>query len=206
MPVREWLRLNMLCCAVLLMGACACGAQPSHYAEQEAYLYRVQSCVAGQMPLEVNYIVDGNPPSLRRVALSLADVDSVIEKLDSVVAGIMKDAMLLAWGDSSADSLLAHGTSGQLQNLSTHFDDQMTDLASHRMSIYFCGQRDDVGGAFFSYLSDYFDRSFSRSGDINFDWLDGVKLRRSHFLMIVVALRLAEIDFDLDDLLATAKR
>jgi hypothetical protein len=163
--------------------------------------YRVTNCARGGLPMEVQFVIDGNPPRLYSAELTEKDIDSVIAKLDSGVASLLKEAGRITWSEHQG------AVAGKYQGpaLEAGLSEAIVTNASRIFGLSFCGDNDSVGSSVFADLATYFSRSYGYDGEKHPVWLDklgpGARSHANGILMVAVALKLAGINYDLSNLL-----
>ena len=163
--------------------------------------YRVTSCVRGGMPMEVQFVVDGNPPRLNGVELTMIEVDRFLAKIDGKVASLLRGAGLSV--SNKFPGIRAGKYSGQ--ELEANLSGAIASHASEVFGLSFCGDKDSIGDAVLADLSMYFSRSYGYGNGKYSAWFNKLKPgARNHatgILMLAVALRLAKVDYDIHTLL-----
>lgn len=203
--MRSSLCILGFCLTMLPLFACAVDDQPrtalAYTADEEAIL-RVESCVRGGMPKEVQFVIEGSPPSLaRQASIDTAEVIAVAEALDAQIAAVLADAAAQAWKD-------VKGTDDpdRFEALLIGFHRTVVATTPQRMALTFCGDQEQVGEAIASAITSWFDRALQPTDESD-------AMRRAlmnigprgttfgaAFLQLAVSLRLAGIDYELDDL------
>lgn len=199
------------CLATLPLLACAMDDPPltaSGYTAEEEAIFRVESCVRGGMPKEVQFITDGSPPSLAdQASIDSAAVVAVSAALDAQIGALLADAAGQVWnGASGIDE------AEKFEDLLFDFHRAIVATAPQRMALAFCGDQEQVGEAIASTLASWFDRALqpTNESDAMRRWLTSIGPRGTAFgaafLQLAVSLRLAGIDYELEELARGFKR
>jgi hypothetical protein len=175
------------------------GEMPDAASEDE--FWRTTFCVAGKLPMEVQFSLADNPVRLEGDRFGLSEVDRIIEQLDIRVAALLKDSATAAWQQTYGNQ--ATKWSSQLTNeLADALVVEIAARAPKSLGIGFCGSSEQVGNAAYAAIFGYFSRAVQLEGGRWPGWLDEAQAR-SHggiVVMLAVALRLAQIEFDTEKL------
>lgn len=160
---------------------------------------RTTSCVVGGLPMEVQFALADNPPTLGGQTFGMREVDSVVDRVDGRIAGLIKEAALRAWKITAADQKV-DWSAKFVSRLEAELAGEIAGQAPNRLQLEFCGSQDAVGSAAFAAIAGYFSRAIQLEDARQPEWLKNLgpnaAARGNSILMLAVALRLAEIEFD----------
>ena len=179
-------------------GAAQLDAVPDAASDQE--FFRTKFCVAGGLPMEVVYSLEDNPGQLGEDTLDLSGIDQLKDKVDIRLGLLIKESVAAAWQKSAADG----GPKGSRinKNLVESFVHEIIARAPRYMGLEFCGAPNAVGNAVYAAVFDYFSRSVQLKNGGAPAWLDEDSRPYGGVIVtLAVALRLANIEFDLTELL-----
>ena len=190
----------------IFLGLSGSSAARSVYMQDpESEISRTSYCVQGGLPKEVQFYDEANPPSLNGPIIDVRDLDRISGVLDSSIASLLRESMTSAWKSKQVEPVLWN--LDFVQQLESSFAIELMRRAPKRLNVEFCGDAKLVGDVVFAALVVYFGRSveidehgrppswLERYGRFAID-------RRAALVMIGVSLRLARVDFDLEELVA----
>lgn len=159
---------------------------------------RTTSCVRGGLPMEVQFDVSRNPPKFVGPVFDIQAIDVLTDKLDARIAHLLKMSVLEAW--NSADKENGKLSKKSFARLRADLIGEIVERAPKALGIWFCGEATSVGNAAFAAIIEYFARSVELDGGRTPTWLSqldqSVQSQGASIVMMAVALRLANIDFD----------
>lgn len=173
-------------------------------AANEDEFWRTTYCVAGGLPMEIQFSIEGNPLKLGADSFDLNDIDRIGNQLDVKVAALLKDSVTATWRQTYGDR--AEHWSSELSNeLVETFVLEIAARAPKSLGISFCGDGDQVGSAAYTAIFGYFSRAVQLEGGRAPSWLADRRSRSKGgiIVMLAVALRLAHIQFDAEELVRT---
>jgi hypothetical protein len=192
--------------ATLPLSACAANPDvqlpPSGYPAEEEEFFRIESCVLGGLPKEVQFVTDGSPPLIvHHAALDAKAVLAVAASVDPQIAALLREAANHAWEKASKDR-----GAPDFEELLFDFDQAVVERAPKRLTLTFCGDQEQVGRSIATAITGWFARALQATSDnaAMKRWLDSLGERGVSFgaslLEIAVALKLANIDYSLESL------
>jgi hypothetical protein len=165
----------------------------------ESEFNRTTSCVNGGLPMEVQFVLPDNPPKLGGPTFGLREVDSIANRVDGKVAGLLEEAALRAWKTTSSDHK-PDWSAKFVSRLELELMGEITSQAPRRLQLEFCGDRESVGSTVLAAIAAYLSRTVQLDGARQPDWLRNLGPnaadRSTSIIMLAVALRLAKIEFD----------
>lgn len=195
-PSHRWLFAFVM---QLMLSACSAqmvsGEEPD--ARSEAEFWRTRYCVAGGLPMEVQFSLPGNPVKLEGESFDLSDVDRIIEQVDIKVKTLLKDSGVAAW-EQTQESQTVQWSSEHISELADRLVIEITERAPRSLGIEFCGEHRSVGNDAYAAIIEYFLRAVRLEGGGKPAWLADAREQSNGgiIVMLAVALRLAEIEFD----------
>lgn len=191
---------------LLTLAGCAGSTQALDSRSREEYLIGVRMCIAGAMPMEVRFDVDGNPPVLRNETLLLSDIDLIIGGLDGTLKSIFGDAMTTVVRSPDPGSSKIHFESLIWDEFVWDLVVQVGVLAGHRQGISYCGDSSAVTVSYWSRISEYFGRALWREDGSRPAWTTQAGGQATSVLMVGVALRIAGVEFDPGEIIRAANK
>jgi hypothetical protein len=182
---------------VLSISFSGCSSQKK-IIEKEQKFDQTTGCVYESLPQEIQFSSPENPKFMSGDTLSIDLVDQVTKKLDPKISFLLKSAMREAWNSSR---LKNSGWSPSLYSeVQIKYFSEIQDLAPKILQNEFCGEKKHIGGATYAALFDYFFRAVrSEDGDQPM-WFKNLgssfESKGGSLVMVLVGLRLAEVDFD----------
>lgn len=176
----------------------AMSAEPPDVASENDF-NRTTSCVNGGLPMEVQFVLPGNPPKLDGSDFGMREVDSVVSRVDGKIATLLKDAALRAWKITTADHEPVWSAKFA-SRLEVELAGEVASQAPSKLQLEFCGSQDAVGSAVLAALAGYFSRTVQLGAASQPDWLKNLgptaAAKANSIVTLAVALRLAKIEFD----------
>jgi hypothetical protein len=199
-------RFSFWAAGAIFFGVSGCSAgRSTEMPDPETEINRTNYCVQGGLPREVQFFDEANPPSLNGAIFDVRDLDRISDLLDSSIASLLRESMVSAWQSEQVET--ASWNLDFARQLESSFAIEFIKRAPKRLNVEFCGDAKSVGDAVFTALATYFGRSveidedgrpppwLARHGKSAID-------RRAAIVMIAVSLRLAKIEFDLNEFVA----
>jgi hypothetical protein len=170
----------------------------------ENELSRLRFCVRGGLPIEVQFALPDNPVKLHD-SFDMHAVDLIASKVDPHIAKLISEAMLDAWKQIAPRK--AKWTRQFVQLIENEHNLKISERAAKVMQLEFCGAPDQVGSQIFIEIGEYFYRSVQhRADEAAPQWLkrfgDAGPGNGRRIVMLAVSLRLANIEFDPQDLVS----
>lgn len=189
-----------------LLAGCSTLAIPSEVpdAMNEEDFWRTTYCVAGRLPMEVRFSLADNPERLEGDRFDLSAVDRISEQVDIKVAALLKDSVTAAWQETYG-AQASQWSSELTKELADALVVEIVARAPKSLEIDFCGNRESVGGAAYAAIFGYFSRAVQLEDGRWPGWLADAQARSNGgiIVMLAVALRLAQIEFDTGKLVQT---
>lgn len=178
------------------------GEVPDVASEDE--FWRTTYCVAGGLPMEVQFSLADNPMRLEGDSFDLSDVDRISRQLDIKITALLKDSVAAAWRQTYGNQT-TELSSERTRELAELLVVEIAARAPKSLGITFCGPGEQVGNAAFSAISGYFSRAVQLGNGRQPGWLAHAQERSNGgiVVMLAVALRLAQIEFDTEKLVTT---
>jgi hypothetical protein len=190
----------------LILTGCACITPVPDTRTREEYLIGVSRCIAGSMPIEFRFNIDGNPPMIRNDVLLMSDIDLIVDRLDMVIESVFRGAMTSVLKSTNAGA-------SKIDFESLSWDDFVSDLtvqagkqAEHWLILSYCGEFSTVTEGYWSIVSGYFDRALRAKGDSGPAWIKEAGGKAVDVLIVGVALRIAGVEFDPVDIIRAANK
>ncbi len=168
--------------------------------------YRTTFCVRGNLPMEIQFVLDNNPPKLYGPTLSDDALDNLVSKIEVRVRSLLKKAGESAWREARSIPLESPAFSERLENEISIY---LITNAAKELQLEFCGDKTVIGHDIDTTLLAYLGRSIDLGPNKRPEWLEKMpkgKERGMSMILCLVALRLAGSDVSTDALLESFDR
>lgn len=166
--------------------------------------WRTTYCVAGHLPMEVQFSLADNPVRLDGESFGMREVDHISGQVDIKIAALLKESVAAAWQQAYGGQVIQWSRERSLE-LAEALVVEIAERAPKALGIRFCGGYEAVGNAAYAAIAEYFSRAVQLEGGRPPSWLAHAQTRSNGgiIVMLAVALRLAHIEFDPEQLVET---
>lgn len=161
---------------------------------------RTRYCIRGGLPMEVQFAIDSNPRKLAGQKLSGAAIDQLIVQLETSIASLLRNAGKSAWEKarhiSPESPLFAEAIEAEISVY-------VVKNSARELHLTFCGDKEFVGNDIDTTILEYLGRSLDLGPNKRPEWLENMEKGKERGMSIVlsaVALRLAQADIGIDDI------